>query len=221
MNSYYRVLTDIKEKYGIDVVMGEDRRDKELAYREVNPKVARDYVESFLQQELSVYSAETLRKSKLERIVICEGLASCSRKLNGKADMTTIIVPGRKNTIYLNIGGERDNLHRGTVHHEIFHVIDYSDGHLRYGDYEWEKLNPIGFKYGSVLYEHYEHFEYESPGFLSGYATTASHEDKAECFKHMMINYAGVEERARRDVVVKLKTERLKARLRKIQPAIQ
>ncbi|MBA3995361.1 MAG: hypothetical protein C0469_17725 [Cyanobacteria bacterium DS2.3.42] len=218
MKSYLRVLADIKEKYDIDVVLGEDLAAKELRYSEVKATVARDYVESFLHQELLVYSAETLRKSKLERIVICEKLASCGSKANGMAEMKKLIVPGRKNTIYLNIGNERDNLHRGTVHHEIFHAIDYSDDYWGYVDYEWEKLNPKGFEYGHDGYDHFEHYESDAPGFLSGYGTTAVHEDKAEYFKHLMINYSGVEKRASTDALVKMKVERLKALLRKFSP---
>ncbi len=217
MNSYYRAITDIKEKYDIDIAFGDDRREKEISYNEVNATRARNYVESFLHQELLIYSPETLRKSKLQRIVICENISTCRGKANGAAEMKKLILPGRKNTIYLDITTEHDNLHRATVHHEIFHAIDYSNRNWGgYDDYEWEKLNPPSFEYGSVKW--WKSYDYESPGFVNGYATSAVQEDKAECFAHMMVDYAGTEERASTDQFLDNKMKRLKLLLKNFNP---
>ena len=216
MKSYMRVLAEIKEKYDIDVVLGEDRLDINIAYNEVKPTKARDYIEFFLHKELLVYSEETLRKSKIGRIVVCQKLASRGQCANGVADMKLLIVPGRKSSIYLDISRDHDNLHRGTVHHEIFHAIDHSDDFWGYTDHDWPKLNPPEFEYGEREFNHVE--EYERLGFVSGYSTTAVHEDKAELFKYMMIDYAGVEKRSREDAYLKTKVDRMKVLLKKFSP---
>lgn len=211
-----RVLADIKEKYDIDVVLGENRLDVDIAYLEVKPTKARDYIEFFLHKELLVYSEETLRRSKIGRIVVCQKLASRGQCANGLADMKLIIMPGRKSSIFLDISREPDNLQRATVHHEIFHAIDHSDDFWGYTDHEWPKLNPPDFEYGGVKLNHVE--EYERLGFVSGYSTTAVHEDKAELFKYMMVDYAGVEKRAREDFFLKTKVDRMKQLLGKFSP---
>ncbi|MCC6978302.1 MAG: hypothetical protein IT343_08270 [Candidatus Melainabacteria bacterium] len=216
ISSYYRVLAEIKEKYDIDVVLAGERMDMDIAYKEAKPTKARDYIEFFLHKELLVYSEKTLRKSKIGRIVVCEKLASRGKCASGVADMKVIIVPGRKSTIYLDISRDHYNLNCGTVHHEIFHAIDHSDDFWRYIDHEWPKLNPSEFEYGSIELNHAE--ECERPGFVSRYSTSAVHEDKAEVYKYMMVDYAGVEKRARQDIFLKSKVERMKDLLKKFSP---
>lgn len=216
MKSYYRVLAEIKSKYNIDIVAGGDRLELEVGYNEAAPMAVRDYVEFFLYKELSVYSNELIRKSKVERIVVCKNLASLGRRCSGLADMKVLLVPFRKNSIYLSARQSKSNYDRATIHHEIFHAIDFHDDWSRYSDFEWPKLNVPQFKYGEIVYEN--NLPHDEHGFFSVHGTSAVHEDKAEIYAHMMVNYSGVEKRASGDPIVKAKMIRMKELLQKFCP---
>ena len=56
------------------------------------------------------------------------------------------------------------------------------------------------------------------PGFLTGYATSAVEEDKAEIFAHLMTDYEAVRKRATTDRVIHKKVLMLKSVLAKFCP---
>ena len=77
-------------------------------------------------------------------------------------------------------------------------------------DQAWAQLNPPGFSYG---YDTKRMKDKLLPGFMTGYATTAMREDKAELFSYMMTNYPKVKRRTVRDSVLAAKVAYLKAML--------
>lgn len=217
MKSYLRTLADIKEKYDIDVVIGEDRLEMEIGYVAPKPTIARDYIEFFLAKELSIYPKDIIKKSKVARIVLCDKIASCGRHYHGLADMKVLILPFKRNTIYLNVRSKRNSYDRATVHHELFHAIDFHDDWSRYTDFEWPKLNESGFEYARYLGG--GNAPYDGNGFVSTYSKCAVHEDKAELYAHLIVNHSGVEARTRKDPILKAKTERIKQLLSKFSSA--
>jgi hypothetical protein len=216
MKSYYRVLADIKSKYDIDIVAGEDTLGLALGYSEAAPTTVRDYVEFFLHKELSVYTNDVIRKSKVGRIVLCKNVAKLGKLCNGAAEMKVLQLPFWKNTIYLNVQQSRSAYDRATIHHELFHAIDFHDDCWRYTDLEWPKLNTKDFQYGTVSYA--ENSKHTESGFISVHGTSAVYEDKADLYAHMLVNYSGVEKQAASDPIIKSKMARMKELLRKFCP---
>lgn len=217
MKSYYRVLADIKEKYDIDIVSGGDRLELNVGYNAAAPAAIRDYVEFFLYKELSAYTNETIKKSKVGRIVLCKNVATVGKPCNGAAEMKVIQLPFWKNTIYLNVRQRRSAYDRATIHHELFHAIDFHDDFWRYTDLEWPKLNAKNFQYGNVAYA--GNSKHTESGFISVHGTSAVYEDKADIYAHMLVNYSGVERQAANDPIIKSKMARMKELLRKFCPA--
>ena len=90
-----------------------------------------------------------------------------------------------------------------------------ADGPYDHADEQWAALNPPGFKYGgggksaqgeqnaSILTD-------KVPGFLTLYATTGVEEDKAVVFANLLVDFAYVEKRARKDQVLRAKAERMR-----------
>ncbi len=216
MCSYQQTLADIKEKYDIDIVAGADRLELDIAYNKAAPTAIENYVEFLLKKELSIYSSDQLKKSKVGRIVLCKNMAQLGDPCHGLADMKLLPLPFRKNTIYLSIRTERNAYDRSTVHHELFHAIDFHDDWSRYTDLDWPKLNAPEFQYRKTEFR--VNGPYDGNGFLSTHATTAVREDKAEVYAHLMVNHRGLDARARRDSVLKAKIERMKHLLQKFCP---
>ena len=216
MKSHYRVLADIKEKYDIDIVSGADRHELNVGYNEAAPTAVRDYVEFFLHKELAVYANEVVRKSGVGRIVLCKNIATSGRPCNGIAEMKILQLPFWKNTIYLSVKESRSAYDRATIHHELFHAIDFHDDFWRYTDLEWPKLNAKDFQYGTIAYT--GNSKYKEGGFISVHGTSAVYEDKADLYAHMLVNYSGVAEQAETDPILKAKMARMKELLSKFSP---
>jgi len=173
--------------------------------------VTHEYVEKVLSKELFMYSNQIIRKSKLNRIVLCKNLATMGDRAAGLTDAHWISRLGlKKNTICLDV--EQSGLFaRMLVHHEIFHMIDYYDDLARWSDPDWCKLNEKAFKYGK-----------RSPcerskisGLITDYAMSNVYEDKAEVYAHMIIDYRGTESRAEKDPILKSKVLRMKELLKR------
>ena len=118
-----------------------------------------------------------------------------------------------------------DRWTRQTIHHELFHLIDWKDG-VVYRDPEWEKLNPPRFKYGSggITLQKLSDRSAGLPdlslkGFLNRYSMSGLEEDKAEIFANMMANYNEVNSRAESDPIIKAKMSQMKKLLYNFCPA--
>jgi hypothetical protein len=160
--------------------------------------------------EFGLYPPQLVKRTKLKRIVLCTELSFAGQRRNAVPDFGN-------DTLYLDVGrGAYDSAYlRSVIHHEYFHIIDLRDDGSLYRDERWSALNPPEFKYGtggrnaqaiattSVLTEQY-------PGFLNHYSTTGVEEDKAEIFANMVVRNAYVENRAKKDRVLKTKVDRMK-----------
>jgi hypothetical protein len=182
----------------------------------VAPTAIRDYVEFFLHKELSIYTNDVIRKSKVSRIVLCKNISAYPMLCNGVAQMKVLQLPFWKNTIILSVRQRRTAYDRATIHHELFHAIDFQDDFWRYTDLEWPKLNAKDFKYGEISYS--SNHEHTEEGFISVHGTSSVREDKADLYGHMLVNYAGVEKQAESDPIIRAKMARMKELLRKFSP---
>jgi hypothetical protein len=184
----------------------------------------RDAIERYaplLEQELRLYPRALFARIGLRRIVLCQGLSFAGQLRGAVPDFG-------HNTYYLDVsrGIENTTYMRRVLHHDLFHIIDWRDDGVLYGDPQWESLNAPGFHYGSggknaqndssmsVLTE-------KLPGFLDRYATTGAEEDKAELFAMMMVDPAYVHRRCEADAVLRAKVQRMRELMRSFCPELR
>jgi hypothetical protein len=172
-----------------------------------------------LERELSLYPRECFKQSKLRRIVVCRGLS-----FNGQA--RAAVPDFEHDTLFLDaVAGDYDRRYqRSTIHHDYFHMIDYKDDGSLDSDREWSRLNPGKFQYGKggakMQDDPNSGSDWDAPGFLTRYATSAVEEDKAEVFAHLMTDYAAVVERSKSDPVIDRKISAIKALLTRFCPSM-
>lgn len=199
-------LAQLGKKFAVEIVTDHAEFSTQVAYS--RPSHAQVSIcAGLLSRELEVYPVEIIRKSRLERIVICSNLKTYHREVAGLAEMGWFVI----DTIFLNADAVSKDYEyaRRTIHHELFHAIDYHDDLLKYVDPDWHRLNSEGYRKSPD-----RHVPYNSPsdaiGFLSTHSMTAVYEDKAEVYAHLMVNYAELEARTRQDAVLARKVERMK-----------
>lgn len=166
------------------------------------PAAERERLAQLVSKELSIYSKEVFERSKLKRIVLCSSFKNMEAKWGGccYAWRSTIFL----DSAALNIAGE---FARKTIHHELYHMIDYHDDVWRYADPVWMKLNTNEFSYyGRPKINCSTEV---SPGFVSDYARSNVCEDKAETYAHMIVSANRVLERAKVDCILSAKIERM------------
>jgi len=122
----------------------------------------------------------------------------------------------------INCGEDDPDQTRKTIHHEFYHCIQWQQfGDL--GDPEWDAINSPDFVYGpggtGACYSSDPTFwvmpaEEWGNGFLNQYCMSASEEDQAEIFAHLLTEPARVEARLPADDILRRKVERLKATLK-------
>jgi hypothetical protein len=168
--------------------------------------------------ELEIYPPEALKRCNLREVIICEGLM-----LDGKARMATYDVDlGR---LYLVALGdwERREYARHSIHHEVFHMIDYrDDGHWD-TDPAWEGLNAPGFQYGPGGESMQDDPSAGLPddsvaGFLNAYSRSGLAEDKAEIFAHLMTKPRILGARAATDAILLAKQQEMATLLKRFCP---
>jgi hypothetical protein len=190
-----------------------------IAGKAADPEAVREYTCLFAP-EFSLYPPDLVRRAQLRRVVLCREPSFAGQRRNAIPDF-------EHDVLYLDVsrGAYSKPYLRKVIHHEFFHIIDYRDDGSVYRDDRWAALNPAGFRYGnggraaqdrretSVLTTRY-------PGFLNHYATTAVEEDKAEVFANLLVDPAYVEDRAKKDRVLRAKVERMKELLAQFCPAV-
>jgi hypothetical protein len=183
--------------------------------------------------ELSLYPHEALRRTRIEQIVLCHNLLISQKRAAGTLKVGLHFV----DTIFLDVQAFReDKFGRHTIHHELFHAIDFRDTWEGLVDSDWHKIQGKEYSYeldGAVQFyilksrdpEDIERPKFDdpydwltakpssTPGFLTEYAKYSAVEDKAEVFSHMMASYREVMERAAGDRILHGKVERMKALL--------
>lgn len=180
-------------------------------------KALRDY-EAIFAPELSIYPVQLIRKIGLKRIVLCEQLSFEKQKRTAVPDYD-------HDALYFDVrrGEYSKSYVRRTIHHELFHVLDYCDDGKVYSDPRWEALNPKGFEYGRggrtmQTAGTVGRLTDARPGFLNVYSTLGVEEDKAEVFATLIVHPAYMAKRAKSDVVLRKKIQRMKRGLRKLCP---
>lgn len=214
MSTQKKLIVEFKKKFGIHLIADKDKLEMGIGYLRADEEKANKYIESFLGNELSIYSSKVLKKSKLRRIVLCKNLASLGKKQAGLAelnwlDFTRLL--GRQ--ICIDVDHPIDAYARLVVHHELYHLIDFVDDLNGLFDNQWKKLNPPTFKYNADMPPKQK--TSANKGFISTYAMQAVEEDKAETYAHMIIDYKGTEKLAQKDYVLKTKMRRMKELMKK------
>lgn len=214
MSTQKQIIEEFKKKFGVSVVAAKDKLEIGVAYLKADEEKTNNYVETFLSEELSLYSAKVFKKSKLRSIILCKKLVT-----NGKvrAGIAELKLQGLMwllgNNIMLDVEAPINSYARMVIHHELYHLIDSCDDFNGLYDNSWKKLNRPGFIYRDDLVPNQHHKA--AKGFVSDYAMTAVHEDKAETFSHMIVDYEGIEKLAKTDAVLRRKMERMKVLMNK------
>lgn len=203
--------------YGLELVMDQGGGGMGFSYEKVDVYTAYSFL-AFLVNELSIYSTALIKKAKVDKIVLCKEMMLKNRSVCGLASMIPLppdlmwirYLFWEKNTIFFDATKHGTLDCRLTVHHEIFHAIDAFDSHWFYLDPHWSKLNRPEFRYHNEPFGGFTMPIDESQGFLSDYSRQAVHEDKAELYCNMIVNYAGVEAQAKYDPILRAKTNRIK-----------
>jgi hypothetical protein len=170
-----------------------------------------------LETELAVYTAETIKKIGVRKVVLCGTLQMKGEEIGG-------VALSDRGTLFLTVvrSPSDSSYARGAIHHEIFHMIDFHDGYAD-SDYRWERLNAKGFRYGKGGIHHLDNGYGLLPddsvmGFLNKYSRSGAEEDKAEIYE-FMLNCPGIlEERMSRDAILSAKYRELRSRLKKSLP---
>jgi hypothetical protein len=161
-------------------------------------------------EEFSLYPVDLVKRSRLQRVVLCRCLSFAGQRWNAVPDF-------EHDTLYLDVSrsGFAEKYYRLVIHHDFFHIIDYRSGNMLSTSNRWRSLNEPSFTYGTggpdaqtnassgVLTDKY-------PGFLNYYSTTSVAEDKAEVFANMIVNGDYVRERTKKDEILRAKVGRIR-----------
>lgn len=169
-------------------------------------------------KEWSRYPPSFVAKSKIKKIVFCEGL-KINEQVRGAAPAFDL------EAMYYDpvLGNYNEHFQRNVVHHEFFHMVDWRMGLFR-KDSVWSALNPAGFKYGDggskMRTNGVGELTTDIPGFLTPYGTSAIEEDKAELFSHLIVDTKFVTDQAVKDAALASKIKELKKRMKGFDPAM-
>ena len=186
---------------------------------------------SIIIEELSVYPREVFEKTQIEQIILCTNLVIDRKRAGGTLKVGLHYV----DTLFIDLTDlSSGSIHgRRTIHHELFHAIDFRDTWHGYVDADWTRIQGDSFRYEfdaaaelhrlmgdnpqEILprefddpYNRMSTSESDTPGFITDYARYSAAEDKAEVFCHLMVSYKYVMKRAAKDKVLKRKVERMK-----------
>ncbi len=204
-------LLTLSDKYKLQIITDYSADEQTFSFSALDKaqlKNARDLLET----ELDLYTPQAIHDSRLERIVLCSDLKGGEDTVSGLADMGFLIV----DTIFINIDRVKkfwEHAQR-TVHHELFHCMDFFDDGLI--DFEWRKLNQPGFTYWHL--NNLTVKETHKGGFLQDYCMKSEWEDKAVVYSYLIVNHAEVLRRCEKDKILAEKVERLKEIVLKISP---
>lgn len=216
-----QMSTQLKNELGIQLVA--ENESYPIAGGQIDAKNTgernADMVLYFLRKEIAKYPPELLRKSGVQRIVLCRELKHGTRRVAGLAS------PSNK-SIYVDSTAEiGDEAHRRrTLHHELFHFFDYTQ-HPKdmASNSEWQKANAPGVNYGSAAPAakpgRANWASHPAPGFISDYSLSAVPEDRAELFAALMTNNLTLRTLLQRDPFLAKKTQMLKDELQRFCPA--
>jgi hypothetical protein len=210
----YIPLKELGQKYQLEIITHAASENDEIQFDCPSSTQVRVYT-NLLAAELAVYPPDFIKRSNIERLVLCTNLRSHRHKVSGITDMGLFKI----DTLFLDLSHTAHNwdFSRRTFHHELFHAIDFSDSLEGYIDTEWRKLNSEDYKYFASD-ENFSAVETRQSGFITMYSTRSVLEDKAELYSFMIVEYPTVHERCLTDQVLSRKVEHLKKSLRTFSP---
>lgn len=198
---FFALLCELRKLYKIEIVADEKLHDPFINFELPSREESTAFLE-FLRDELAHYSAATIERMQLDRILLCTQLAKLDQSISGCASMSLfpdslpLRMLFRKNTIYLATEYCNKIEGRISIHHELFHAIEAHDKSWpKYCDPHWPSFNPPAFRYqDDVGFTESENYPLNCDGFLTSYSMQSVREDKAELFAHMIVNYARVKQ---------------------------
>lgn len=202
-------LLALSERFKLQIITDYAAVEENFSFEQLDKSQYQNAAE-LLTTELGLYSPETIHASKLERVVLCSNLRGGEETVSGLADVGFLVV----DTILINIDRASKVWEhaRRTVHHELFHCMDYhDDGYL---DFNWRRLNSPDFTYWHM--NNLQVVESHQAGFLQDYCKKSEWEDKAVVYSYMMVNYAELLDRCQTDKILDKKVEAMKEIVRKI-----
>jgi hypothetical protein len=117
-----------------------DERFGQYSCRGIDEETVRPWLD-LAARELALHSPALIRHSGTRWVVFCRDVEQGGQKRGA-------VPAGSGGTLLLDTEGfVSEDFLRVTLHHELFHMIDFADGRYR-ADAEWAGLNPPGARYG-------------------------------------------------------------------------
>lgn len=208
-------LCGVAERLGIEIITDFDCHEPEWSFQKLTDR-EKEVFGKLLADEFAIYSPGIIRAAGVDRVFMCTHLSSPRESAAGFTDMSMFAM----NSLILQLSQTSLYTSR-TIHHELFHAIDYSDDLMRFVDTGWKKLAEKGF-----LYDREMNFPPDRggnqacymPGFITSYSRTAVHEDKAELYASMILDHGYIQMRAEQEPILAAKVRRMKKLLKDFHP---
>lgn len=194
-------------KYGITIIDQGERIDGIIKHSRVD-QAAVEPACRLIRAELEIYSQRTVKSTYLKEVVLGSNVRHNDIPVGG-------LCVAHEGVLYFAADKLKNwNGSRRTFHHELFHCLDYHDDAWKYFDPTWAALNESTFAY-SDQNKNKQLQSVPCLGFITNYAMTAVHEDKAELFAYMIVHHQTVKEMSENDPILRKKIEYLKSLTKK------
>jgi hypothetical protein len=168
---------------------------------------------SHVLQDILIYPFSLFEQIRLQKVVLVANLCFQGQKRRAVPNYFSGI-------LYLDCTIQSVSYLVSTLHHELFHMIDYVICNQHPSTDEiWKFLNKTDFKYGTGGAQNRDSSMWTStntPGFLNNYSMTALIEDKAEIFAALILHSQGMLNH--QDTIIQAKSKQLQKRLHKLCP---
>jgi len=233
-------LLKLGKEYGLKFVTDDKLDCVDFSYDQPTQAYL-DAARSIIVEELSIYPRQAIEKTRIEQVILCTNLVVSKKRAGGTLKVGLHYV----DTLFIDVSGfhANDLYGRRTLHHELYHAIDFRDTWNGFVDADWTRIQGDDFKYEfdaaaelhrlmgrnpqEIMprefddpYKRMSTHESTIPGFITDYARYSASEDKAEVFCHLMVSYDHVMQRASADAVLKQKVERMKETLHAYIPEL-
>jgi hypothetical protein len=191
-------FTDI---HGITIVPQAELNSAALKYDRIDAEALKPACR-LIRAELGIYTKSIVRATQLEKIVLGSNVRHKDKPVGG-------LCIAQRGIFYLAADKLQNwNGSRRAFHHELFHCLDYYDDAWKYYDPDWAALNEANFAYSDV-HKNKQAVAIPRLGFVSNYAMTAVHEDKAELFAYLVVHHETVKKLAVHDPILKAKVQHM------------
>lgn len=194
-------------KYGIKIVDEGELSDGIIKHSRIDA-AAIEPACRLIRTELEIYTERTVQSTYLREVVLGSNVRHNDIPVGG-------LCVAHNGILYFAADKLKNwNGSRRTFHHELFHCLDYHDDLWKYYDPTWAALNESTFTY-SDSNKNKQLQSVPRLGFITNYAMTAVHEDKAELFAYMIVHHQTVKDMAENDPILRQKIDYLKDLTRK------